>query len=355
MKIKTVCIFCVYLSLCASLFAQDHIIFRDGREQDCKVIQVNSDKTLCKENDKRKAKEIILDNSGIYMIRYEKRGNVFFTKDGERFSGPTVEKPDNKATIVYLKEGKEIEAFNFEMSSTAIKFKEEKGRGGFIIKRDKDVETTEIPKSEVFMLKYPDGTKDILTPFVTKKTEDEKVETDTGSESLPGQTQNANDGSDLENSGVKNDINIADQREEETKLPELVEVHITLPCKATIQTVQNSDISAIVLQDDGEDIAYKRQSNPNGPTYHIKHANIKDLQYEKQSEPEKVQSRVTSEEKKEQTRSYPCKAIIKTKQGVNIRAIIQSDNGITITYKRQTNPKGPKYTIKHSGIKEISY
>ena len=164
-------IFILSLLLPLNSFAQDHIIFRDGREKDYKVIQVNSDKTLCKERDKKKAEEIILDNSDIYLIRYEKRGNVFFTESGERFSGKTIEKADSKATMVYLKEGKEIEAFDFEMTSDSIKFKEEKGRGWFTTKHDKDVETKKIPKSDVFMLKYPDGTKDILTPFVSMKKE----------------------------------------------------------------------------------------------------------------------------------------------------------------------------------------
>lgn len=350
-------IFIFILSLLFPLnsFAQDHIIFRDGREKDYKVIQVNSDKTLCKESDKKKAEEIILDNTDIYMIRYEKRGNVFFTEDGERFSGKTIEKPDGKATMVYLKEGKEIEAFDFEMTSDSIKYKDEKGRINIFTKREKEVETKEIPKSDIFMLKYPDGTKDILTPFVSKKKENEQNHSETKSKNQTGQTQNVNNYSDIENSRAKNNQNLAKQQDEENNFPEPEEVNITFPCKATIETIQNSTIAAIVQSDDGDDIAYKRQSNPNGPTYHIKHANVKDIQYEKQTVTEAPQPSVTPVEKEEQTRSYPCKAVIKTKQGLTIRAIVQSDNGVIISYKKQTNPKGRTYYIKHSSIRNISY
>lgn len=345
----------LFLLFPLNAFAQDHIIFRDGREKDYKVIQVNSDKTLCKESDKKKAEEIILDNSDIYMIRYEKRGNVFFTEEGERFSGKTIEKPDNKATMIYLKEGKEIEAFDFEMTSDSIKYKEEKGRINIFTKREKDVETKEIPKSDIFMLKYPDGTKDILTPFVSKKKENDQNHSETKSKNQTVLTQNVNNYSDIENSRAKNNQNLANQQDEENNLPEPEKVNITFPCKAIIETIQNSTIAAIVQSDDGDDIAYKRQSNPNGPTYHIRHTNVKDIQYEKQTVTETPQPSITPIEKEEQARSYPCKAVIKTKQGLTIRAIVQSDNGVIISYKKQTNPKGKTYYIKHSSIKGISY
>ena len=355
MKTKAISILFVYLSLYSSLFAQDHIIFRDGREQDCKVIQVNSDKTLCKENDKKKAEEIILDNSDIYMIRYEKRGNVFFTEEGERFSGKTIEKPDSKATMVYLKEGKEIEAFDFEMTSDSIKYKDEKGRINIFTKREKEVETKEIPKSDIFMLKYPDGTKDILTPFVSKKKEKEQSRSEKKTKNQPDLASNVDDDTDMEYSETETNRNLTNQQGEEDNTPNPEDLHITLPCKATIETIQNATIAAIVQSDDGDDIAYKRQSNPNGPTYHIRHANIKNIQYEKQTVTETPKPSVTPIEKEEQSRSYPCKAVIKTKQGLTIRAIVQSDNGVTISYKKQTNPKGRTYYIKHSSIRNISY
>lgn len=350
-------IFIFILSLLLPLysFAQDHIIFRDGREKDYKVIQVNSDKTLCKERDKKKAEEIILDNSDIYLIRYEKRGNVFFTESGERFSGKTIEKADSKATMVYLKEGKEIAAFDFEMTSDSIKFKEEKGRGWFTTKHDKDVETKKIPKSDVFMLKYPDGTKDILTPFVSMKKEKEQSRSEKRTKNQPDHTSNVDDDSDKEYSETETNRNLTNQQGEEDNTPNPEELHITFPCKATIETIQNATIAAIVQSDDGDDIAYKRQSNPNGPTYHIRHANIKNIQYEKQTVTETPKPYVTPIEKEEQSRSYPCKAVIKTKQGLTIRAIVQSDNGVTISYKKQTNPKGRTYYIKHSSIRNISY
>lgn len=224
--------------------AQDLIIFRDGREKECKVIQVNSDKTLCKESDKKRAKEVVYDNTDIYMIKFEKRGNVFFTEDGDHISGATVEKPDKKSTLIYLKIGKEIEAFDLEITSTVLRYKTKLESGGLLKKRNFS-HTTETPKSMVFMLKFPDGTKEILSPF------------------LKGATQNQPSVDKLSPLPVQ----------------EVVIPQHTYPCNATIKTKQGTTIKAIVLSDDETTISYKRQANPNGPTYNILHSNIKEIKY----------------------------------------------------------------------------
>ena len=64
----------------STIIAQDHIIFRDGQERECKVIQVNSDKTLCKENNKKKALDVLYDNSEIYMIKYAANHTKYYSK-----------------------------------------------------------------------------------------------------------------------------------------------------------------------------------------------------------------------------------------------------------------------------------
>ena len=321
----------------STIFAQDHIIFRDGQERECKVIQVNSDKTLCKENNKKKALDVLYDNSEIYMIKYEKRGNVFFTEDGDRFSGETVDKPDKKATMIYLKQGKEIEAFDLEITSTTIRFKPERRKTrftGFIFKNSKIVETQELEKTDVFMLKYPDGTKDILTPFEIKK----EKEITSG---------------DLSTSPISSDKKQI--VENPVKVVSGSDVRRSYPCGGIIQTVQGATIDAIIQNEDDESVAYKRQSNPNGPIYHIKLGNIKDIKYTKLNLPETkvVKENVGKKTDEKESISYPRKAIIKTKKGLKISAIIYSDNGIVVAYKMQKWPKGKTYYIKHSSIQQI--
>ena len=232
-----------------SMNAQDWIIFRDGQEKECKVIQVNSDKTLCKEGEKKKAKEVVYDNTDIYMIKYEKRGNVFFTDNGDHVSGSTVAKPDKKATLIYLKIGKEIEAFDLEISPSVLRYKIGLvGNGGFLKKKGYS-QTTETPKSMVFMIKFPDGTKEILSPFQKKVLQ--------GQQTI-GQTSSS----------------LSEFTEPEAIIPQR-----TYPCNATIKTKQGTTIKAIVLSDDETTISYKRQASPNGPTYNIEHNNIKSIKY----------------------------------------------------------------------------
>ena len=56
-----------------SAYAQDAIIFRDGRVKSVKIIQTNNDKTLFKESDNKKASEEYVENTKVFMLKFKTR------------------------------------------------------------------------------------------------------------------------------------------------------------------------------------------------------------------------------------------------------------------------------------------
>ena len=135
--------------------AQDAIIFRDGRVKSVKIIQTNNDKTLFKESGNKKASEEFVENTKVFMLKFKTRGNVVFNANGERIltTSEHTEIPKD-AIVVYYKDGREVPAYNLTMDASVVSFKTTKKA------KDRPIFS---PKSEVFMIRYPDGTRDILS------------------------------------------------------------------------------------------------------------------------------------------------------------------------------------------------
>lgn len=137
-----------------NLLAQkDVIIRRDGFQFKCCIVQVGTTETMYRENSSKKKAMLLINNKDIYMIKYDKRGNVFFTPSGEHYSGNTNKKISKDATLIYLCEGQEIVAYDLEVLPNQILYKEKKG---------KKVPPRTIPRDKIFLVNYPDGTRDIL-------------------------------------------------------------------------------------------------------------------------------------------------------------------------------------------------
>ena len=141
-----------------SAYTQDAIIFRDGRVKYVKIIQTNNDKTIFKESDNKKASEEYVENTKVFMLKFKTRGNVVFNGNGERIltTSEHVQIPKD-AIVVYYKDGREVPAYNLTMDANTVSFKTTKKA------KDRPIFS---PKSEVFMIRYPDGTK---ATIVTKK------------------------------------------------------------------------------------------------------------------------------------------------------------------------------------------
>lgn len=74
----------LFLALTINAYAQDAIIFRDGRVRSVKIIQTNNDKTLFKDSKNKKAPEEYVENTKVFMLKFKTRGNVVFNAKGER-------------------------------------------------------------------------------------------------------------------------------------------------------------------------------------------------------------------------------------------------------------------------------
>lgn len=248
----------VAFSLSISCFAQDFIIFRDGTERSGKIIQVDNDRTLYKAMLYKKTMgrkiEVTrqVDNKRIYMLKYKTRGNVFFNLNGERIFNSTagVVKPARNAILIYLREGREIQAYNVNMNDVGLVFQES---------NKKKAPLRSVNKQDVFMIKYPDGTKDILTDFGIEP----ELPLDQESEVPVGNATT-----------LFPPLDGVDQKP--SKSSEQVRKY---PCKAIITTKNNSKIKAMIYAEEEESISYKREYNLNGPFYTILKKNVKSIDY----------------------------------------------------------------------------
>lgn len=242
----TLCIF--YITLSAS--AQDAIIFRDGRVKSVKIIQTNNDKTLFKESDNKKATEEYVENTKVFMLKFKTRGNVVFNSHGERIL-TTYEHTQipKDAIVVYYKDGREVPAYNLTMDANVVSFKTSK--------KDRKASVFS-PKSEVFMIRYPDGTRDILTNLAIE--EQRQREREAEEARLKAQKE----------------AEMADSIKAAT-----VEAaaSATNPKKATIVTKKGVRMKVWVCSDTATMMSYKKVNSTKAPVFNMSKAKIKNVIY----------------------------------------------------------------------------
>lgn len=145
------------LMLCAVPSAHaDLILLRDGSEIECTIRLVSDTdiKYLLPRNDQ----QMSTPTSDVYMLNFNKRGNVYISPQGKRITGENRPIPKG-ADIVYLVEGKEIPAFNLNINDEEISFLDQKPS-------KKSIPVAKVYKrSEVFKIVYRDGSTDVITPF----------------------------------------------------------------------------------------------------------------------------------------------------------------------------------------------
>ena len=91
------------LGISLGLYAQDAIIYRDGRVKEVKIIQTNNDKTLFKEAGNKHAVEEYVDNKQVFMLKFKTRGNVVFNANGERIltTSERIQIPKDAIVVYY--------------------------------------------------------------------------------------------------------------------------------------------------------------------------------------------------------------------------------------------------------------
>ena len=244
----TVLIFAWTYSIAIS--AQDAIIYRDGRMKSVKIIQTNNDKTLFKESDNKKATEEYVENTKVFMLKFKTRGNVVFNSHGERILTTSEHTQIPKdAIVVYYKDGREVPAYNLTMDANVVSFKTSK--------KDRKAPVFS-PKSEVFMIRYPDGTRDILTNLAVEEQQQRERE--------------------AEESRLKA------QREAETAdsikaATAEVAASANNPKKATIVTKKGVRMKVWVCSDTATMVSYKKVNSAKAPVFNMSKTKIKNVIY----------------------------------------------------------------------------
>lgn len=242
----TLCIFCIAYSV----LAQDAIIFRDGRMKSVKIIQTNNDKTLFRESDNKKAPEEYVENTKVFMLKFKTRGNVVFNSNGERIlatSEPTQIPKD--AIIVYYKDGREVPAYNLTMDANIVSFK--------TVKKSKDRPVFS-PKSDVFMIRYPDGTRDILTNLAVEEQQQREREAEEARLKVQREAE------------VADSIKTAATEEAASA---------TNPKKATIVTKKGVRMKVWVCSDTATMVSYKKVNSAKAPIFNMSKTKIKSVIY----------------------------------------------------------------------------
>lgn len=233
-----------------TIIAQNAIIFRDGRVKFVKIIQTNNDKTLFRESDNKKAPEEYVENTKVFMLKFKTRGNVVFDSNGERIlatSEPTQIPKD--AVVVYYKDGREVPAYNLTMDANVVSFKTDKKT------KDRPVFS---PKSEVFMISYPDGTRDILTNLAVE--EQRQREREAEEERLKEQRE----------AEAADSIKAAATEEAASA---------TNSKKATIVTKKGVRMKVWVCSDTATMVSYKKVNSAKAPVFNMSKAKIKNIIY----------------------------------------------------------------------------
>ena len=239
------------MGFCLSLYAQDAIIFRDGRVKSVKIIQTNNDKILFKESGNKNASEEYVENTKVFMLKFKTRGNVVFNANGERIltTSEHTEIPKD-AIVVYYKDGREVPAYNLTMDANTVSFKTSK-KG-----KDRPIFS---PKAEVFMIRYPDGTRDILTDLMAeeqrereRKAEEERLRTQREAEEAEAARKKAEE------------ENMANAKN---------------PKKATIITQNGVRMKVWICEDDGMTVSYKKTDSPKAAIFKLSKKRIKSINY----------------------------------------------------------------------------
>lgn len=144
----------------------DHIILRNGQEFDAKLLQITDEKIIYTKISPQGQVQQEISSQDVYMVYIEKYGNMYFTTKGERITGETKRANYKKNDIIYLVKGAEIPVEQVWVSKNKIRYAQKTRTSGFtsLLKKRNFIEST-FDKSDVFMIRYRNGMRDIITPI----------------------------------------------------------------------------------------------------------------------------------------------------------------------------------------------
>ncbi len=144
----------------------DKIILRNGQEMRVEITQIDIDKVYFKKSLKKSVTQDVLDFKHIYMIYTPSRGNIYISSDGKRLTGEQ-HSYKKDATIIYLIKGAEIPAYDVKIQGENLFYLKEKSQGS----NKSSAPAFQVLKlADVFMLKYKNGSRDIINKIVCDET-----------------------------------------------------------------------------------------------------------------------------------------------------------------------------------------
>lgn len=275
MRLKHGACLCLVGLCSATLHAQDKIIFRDGRERAVKIIQTNNDKTLYRPTDEKDATEEFVDNNKLFMLKFKSRGNIVFNSKGERIL--TVSEPikiPKSAIVIYYKDGREIPVQSITMDEHVVYFKPLKSKSGkasdaLLALKPKELKKklkeqaavqaaspTSIPRCDIFMIRYPDGTRDILTNLADEEEQERNRQAEEAERKKQAEAEQKAS---------------AEDNSEASSTPSLR--------KATIITRKGVRIKAWVISDTASTLTYKKENTPKAAIFRMSKTKIKKVVY----------------------------------------------------------------------------
>ena len=230
--------------------AQYAIIYRDGRVKRVKIVQTNNDKTLYTEWGNKHAAEEYVENTAVFMLKFKSRGNVVFDSRGERIltTSASVKIPKD-AIVIYFKDGREVPVYNLTMDERTVSYRLEKKA------KSRQMFSA---KSEVFMICYPDGTRDILTDLITE----ERLEREFAEHEARRKAEEQ----------IAREDSIRHAEEQEKALA-------AAPKHAVIVTKKGSRMKVWICADENGVVSYKKENTSKAPLFRMSKSRIKSIQY----------------------------------------------------------------------------
>lgn len=155
---KNLLIICMMLMMPMCIWAGDDImITRDGAEREVKIDRISNEQVIFTDLKKKKRGKQSLPTTFVYLIKTEKRGNIFFDEQGNQITRKQ-NKVGKKDEIVYLTTCEEVVAYDLVVTKENVQYKEiDKKKAPYVTKK----------KSEVFMICHADGSKDLFSGVKT--------------------------------------------------------------------------------------------------------------------------------------------------------------------------------------------
>ena len=223
--------------------------------QSVKIIQTDNEKTLVMESGANSASEHYIMNTEIFMLKSYSRGNVVFNRFGERIltTSEHIDIPKGAMSIICV-DGREIVGYNAKIENGNVIYNTAKKNKG---------QQMSIPASEVFLINYPNGSRDILTSIIEQD-----------------QREQAAEEARLEAERKAREAQLAKIRElQESMRAEAEKPSIKNPKLATIVTKKGARMKVWVCEDTPTIVSYKKAKTAKSPVIKLKRSNIKSITY----------------------------------------------------------------------------